>query len=979
MHRPSAPPTTGWYVVGDLAIDLRGRCVRRPDHAIELTPRNFDLLCLLLHEPGRVHSRESLFERVWGTTCLEDGNLSQAVSVLRKALGESRKDWIRTVAKRGYSFTPPGEVVWQATSPEAAAEMPADAPPETPTPESRTSAAGIAPDPHATAARAPSPDPSLVHALARPAPPARAPVRMRLAMAALASFALAIPGAQVRPTSPVRPARAEAAQTRGIGIVVIATARPGARAETRDATRLLGEWLRWKLGWLPAVSLVDDAQSIADPHLPVFVLDVAVVEAPGSRNRYLADIALRPAIADADATRVAFRDTLVLDGGATGLIDDVDTASRHALARLFPRRRAEHWPALSLDMAHASTFLDALDAERAHDPQRAETLFADVAGAHPDFAPALWRLATRRSATHHDREALALAQRVTRLSASMPADARHLLAASADTLSSSRADAAADAFAALHRANPSRIDFVLAQAEALQRALRPEAAMRLLGGAQWDRQPLEIRIRQRLARADTAFALGNFDIARESAGDAIALIAQADGGWRRELGMAQLILARAWHQQFRNQPMDDGQFLAAERTFRDAGLALDADLAAFHHAYTAGDNAKTDQAFPRMLASANANGDTRLALQLMRMMSQRYDGDDRAADAAALRLDAYRLADRSGERVMRDMLAVDQLEAAVEDGDVRAATQYLQRLRDNRLWTKYRSRIARAESRLDMLQGRFRDALAALDRFLVQAQGSDAQGAAQAEAAKVACLRMDALIALGDLSLARAQVPACRDIGSGSVPIWSALGRADIARYDGDLDAARALADQAERLIEIRSRTQRSTDWWVALAETRIRLSQPDAAERILRGAAVGEDRHPGAAMQADIEVGLAEIAAVRGDWNASLAHETAARARMPHADWSTESRLQLLEGAHLQAQGRSDDARRRLDALMTRADRLGDIATARDADALLAAIDRRTEEAADATQRPSHWLADAAPGLASPLTQADAGGATAR
>lgn len=943
MHRPSCPPTSGWYVVGDLAIDLRGRTVRRPDGIVELTPRNFDLLCLLLHEPDTVHSRESLFERVWGTTCLEDGNLSQAVSVLRKTLGESRKDWIRTVAKRGYVFAPPSSAQWHADWPQTASV-------DAPAPSSRGLSAASAQSPAALRAR----------------------ILPRLAMSLVAALALVTPGAHVRPATTAVRAQAGHAQTRAIGIVVIAAPRPGATAETRVATRMLGEWLRWKLGWLPAVSLVDDAQAVADPGLPTYVLDVAIVDDPAHRGRRLADIALRPAIANAGEARTAFRDTLAMAGGEDRLMANVDAASRHAMSRLFPLRDGERWPALALDLPRAERYLAAVDAERAHDPVRAEALLTGVVREAPTFAPALWRLATRRGALHREREAAQLAQRVAALSDALPRDARRLLAASADALSTARAERAAAAFAALHRANPARIDFLLAQAEALQRALRPEAAMRLLVGPQWDHQPLDVRIRQRLARADTAFTLGSYDIARESAGDAIALIAQTDGGWRHELGAAQLVRARAWHQQFRNQPADASMYLAAERTFREAGLALDAELAAFHRAYMVDDDDAAAKLFAPLLSAANANGDTRLALQLMRMMTQIHDADGRTAESSALRLRAYRLAERSGERIMRDMLGTDLLDAAVDDGDARTAALYLERLRDNRLWAKYRSRIARAESNLDMMQGRYRDALAVLDRFLAEARHNDELAAAQVEIAKIACLRMDALIALGEVSLARAQVPACRDIGSGSVPIWATMGRADIARIEGDTGTARELADEAERLIADRSRSQDASGWWASLAAMRLRLSQPDAAERSLRAAGGQPGEPPADALKADLEATFAELAAVRGDWSACSAHGAAARALASSPDWSLDSRLQLLEGAHLQAQGRIREARSRLETLAARADRLGDLEIARAAEALLAL---RDPGRADATPDRSiaEWLA---PPLRDTLI---VGGATSR
>ena len=98
MQSTSPVPTAGRYLVGDIAIDTRQRRILRPDGDVELTQRIFDLLIALVSDPDTLHTRETLLERVWGTTCIEDSNLTQSISVIRKALGETRKDWIRTVS-----------------------------------------------------------------------------------------------------------------------------------------------------------------------------------------------------------------------------------------------------------------------------------------------------------------------------------------------------------------------------------------------------------------------------------------------------------------------------------------------------------------------------------------------------------------------------------------------------------------------------------------------------------------------------------------------------------------------------------------------------------------------------------------------------------------------------------------------------------------------------------------------------------------
>ena len=49
----------------DLVMDVQHRRVTRAGQAISLSPREFDVLQVLMQEPGRVFSRTDLCERVW--------------------------------------------------------------------------------------------------------------------------------------------------------------------------------------------------------------------------------------------------------------------------------------------------------------------------------------------------------------------------------------------------------------------------------------------------------------------------------------------------------------------------------------------------------------------------------------------------------------------------------------------------------------------------------------------------------------------------------------------------------------------------------------------------------------------------------------------------------------------------------------------------------------------------------------------------
>src|SRR6202011_3900996 len=95
------------YRFGQFALDSRRRTLSRADSPISLTPKAFDVLLFLAQNPNRLVTKEELLQAVWGDTFVEEGNLAQYISHLRKALGDKPEDTglIVTIARRGYQFT----------------------------------------------------------------------------------------------------------------------------------------------------------------------------------------------------------------------------------------------------------------------------------------------------------------------------------------------------------------------------------------------------------------------------------------------------------------------------------------------------------------------------------------------------------------------------------------------------------------------------------------------------------------------------------------------------------------------------------------------------------------------------------------------------------------------------------------------------------------------------------------------------------
>src|SRR5712672_3555709 len=111
------------YRFGQFVLDPRRRTLSRADSPVFLTPKAFDVLTFLVQNPNRLVTKEELLQAVWGDTFVEEGNLTQYISHLRKALGDHPEDTrlIVTIARKGYQFTPDVTVPEAADTPKQAA------------------------------------------------------------------------------------------------------------------------------------------------------------------------------------------------------------------------------------------------------------------------------------------------------------------------------------------------------------------------------------------------------------------------------------------------------------------------------------------------------------------------------------------------------------------------------------------------------------------------------------------------------------------------------------------------------------------------------------------------------------------------------------------------------------------------------------------------------------------------------------------
>ncbi|MBZ5622106.1 MAG: winged helix-turn-helix domain-containing protein [Acidobacteriia bacterium] len=92
---------------GPYRLDAQARVLFRDRTIVPLTPKVLDTLVVLVEHRGAIVSKEDLIKAVWPDSFVEESNLSQNVSVLRKALGHDPDNltYIETLSKRGYRFT----------------------------------------------------------------------------------------------------------------------------------------------------------------------------------------------------------------------------------------------------------------------------------------------------------------------------------------------------------------------------------------------------------------------------------------------------------------------------------------------------------------------------------------------------------------------------------------------------------------------------------------------------------------------------------------------------------------------------------------------------------------------------------------------------------------------------------------------------------------------------------------------------------
>jgi DNA-binding winged helix-turn-helix (wHTH) protein len=150
------------YRFGGFRLEAGQRRLWHGQEPVDLPPKVFDTLLLLLRRAGLLITRDEFFACLWPNTVVTEASLGRHIWQVRKALErDAGVDYVQTVPKQGYRFV--GEVEREAaTAAPALALAPAAFPPPAavPVPEPEEPAIAAEPAPPASPVPVPSPAPT---------------------------------------------------------------------------------------------------------------------------------------------------------------------------------------------------------------------------------------------------------------------------------------------------------------------------------------------------------------------------------------------------------------------------------------------------------------------------------------------------------------------------------------------------------------------------------------------------------------------------------------------------------------------------------------------------------------------------------------------------------------------------------------------------------------------------------------------------
>src|SRR6185369_15781297 len=97
----ASPKANKIHEFGPFLLDAGKRLLYREGQLVPLSPKVVETLLILVENSGSVVDKETLLSSIWPDTFVDEYNLAQNISALRRALG-SGDSRIETIPKRGY-------------------------------------------------------------------------------------------------------------------------------------------------------------------------------------------------------------------------------------------------------------------------------------------------------------------------------------------------------------------------------------------------------------------------------------------------------------------------------------------------------------------------------------------------------------------------------------------------------------------------------------------------------------------------------------------------------------------------------------------------------------------------------------------------------------------------------------------------------------------------------------------------------------
>src|SRR5688500_2984258 len=93
------------YQFGKFVLNVQEQLLTVDGVPVHLPTKEFETLQMLVENNGKVLSKDEMMSTIWKDTFVEESNLVQYVSRLRKILNVDGNQYIKTISKRGYRFS----------------------------------------------------------------------------------------------------------------------------------------------------------------------------------------------------------------------------------------------------------------------------------------------------------------------------------------------------------------------------------------------------------------------------------------------------------------------------------------------------------------------------------------------------------------------------------------------------------------------------------------------------------------------------------------------------------------------------------------------------------------------------------------------------------------------------------------------------------------------------------------------------------